>query len=483
MFSGQLRTLNSLISDFDKLFESISEIDFEHFICDSIDTEDKYSAINNFDNIIGSSHLRLFERIRLSPLLDIQNNFDIPIEKIHNTIRQWEKIKVMFSNIPKNKYDFIIRIRPDICILEDSKGISKLFKNLQAGRLYIPDYFDIYDKEIYHEKYSKYQTINDQICIGSYDVMKQYCCMYDYLYTYSNNLPFISEIMLSHHINKLPISRFKLNYKLILSDCHVIAISGDSGSGKTTLMKNIKPIIHFKQLLCIESDKYHKWGRGDKNWKSYTHLNPEANHLEKMYEDTYRLKIGQNIYTIDYDHSTGKFTEPYEIESKPNIILCGLHTIYNEKMYGIINLKIFVDTQEELKIWWKLKRDTEERGYTEQQIIESIKKRRPDFEKYVKPQREKADIIYHQWSDKFEGQPEVQTEILLNKDFFTNNSNHLNPKLFANSICGDLIRITYAGKNIDHDHKTLLKNFYVGNSYSFEIKLFQMLLYSLIYKQ
>ena len=84
--------------------------------------------------------------------------------------------------------------------------------------------------------------------------------------------------------------------------------------------------------------------------------NPEANNLEKMSKDVYNLKIGSEIYSVDYDHDTGKFTQEEKIVSKNNVILCGLHTLYSKKTNDIIDLKIFIDTDRELIKKWKIKR-------------------------------------------------------------------------------------------------------------------------------
>jgi uridine kinase len=110
-----------------------------------------------------------------------------------------------------------------------------------------------------------------------------------------------------------------------------------------------------------------------------------------MKNDIFNLKIGKAIYQVDYDHKTGLFTSPECIESQDNIIVCGLHCIYNTNQ--IYNLKIFMDTEKNLKNYWKIKRDTKERGYTLNKVLENIKKRTDDFNKFILPQKELSDII------------------------------------------------------------------------------------------
>ncbi len=173
----------------------------------------------------------------------------------------------------------------------------------------------------------------------------------------------------------------------------MIAICGDSGSGKTTLSKYIEKLFEKDNFIKLETDRYHKWERGDINYKNYTHLHPNANHLEKLKNDIYNLKIGHEIFQVDYDHSTGKFTKEEKINSTENILICGLHTLYNEETNKVINLKIFMDTDRELIKKWKIKRDVVERGYTIDKVLEQIKHRENDYNEYIKNQKYNADII------------------------------------------------------------------------------------------
>jgi len=146
-------------------------------------------------------------------------------------------------------------------------------------------------------------------------------------------------------------------------------------------------------VLRLETDRYHKWERGDINYKTYSHLNPYANHLETMAADVFNLKIGNEIYQVDYDHHTGKFTEKEHIESKNNIIICGLHTLYVDKLNTLYDIKIFMDTDRQLITKWKIERDMRDRNYTEEQIIKQIKSRESDYIEYIDNQKENADII------------------------------------------------------------------------------------------
>jgi uridine kinase len=171
-----------------------------------------------------------------------------------------------------------------------------------------------------------------------------------------------------------------------------IGIAGDSGVGKTTLLNNLQKILGSK-LLQIEGDGEHKWERGDKNWDTFTHLDPKANFIHKQADAIYSLKNNETIYRSEYDHSSGKFTEPLKIKPKDFIVIAGLHPFYLPKLRKNIDLKIYIDIDEKLRRHWKIIRDTKERGYSIEKIIQQIDSRMKDANKYIYPQKDFADIV------------------------------------------------------------------------------------------
>ena len=224
--------------------------------------------------------------------------------------------------------------------------------------------------------------------------MRTYCQMYWYL---KSTIPVISEQQLYSHltINGLNIVRTNMPYKLVLSQCFTIAICGDSGAGKSTLSKLIQEILPFDQTLLFETDRYHKWERGAEQYSTITHLNPNANHLERLSSDTFKLCLGEDVHAVDYDHSTGKFTEPKYIKPNKFMLFCGLHTLHKEALNDIYNLKIYLDTDTYLKQQWKIQRDVTVRGADPNALLQTMKLREPDFLTYIKPQQDAADIIIH----------------------------------------------------------------------------------------
>lgn len=330
----------------------------------------------------------------LNPICIIQENninFTEDIKK-NNLLNSWikyyklNKIKKL-NEQTQGSYDLVIKYRPDLNL--SSENIFKT--TISRNKVYIPQK-TLIDKTKLHNKDDEY--ICDIFAFGDTEIMDDYFSIYEDLNQLMMDYGDVPETLLYHHLKKKEINHefIDIDYNVILSMCNVFAISGDSGSGKTTLAKILKE--HFSNSFTLECDRYHKWERGDENWNNMTHLNPEANYIAKMEDDVFNLKIKNYTFQVDYDHKTGKFTEKEKIDSSScdNMIVCGLHSLFSEDD-GIYDLKIFVDTDEKLKKFWKIRRDVLKRGYTIENSLNQIDKRKNDYQKYILPQREKSDII------------------------------------------------------------------------------------------
>lgn len=370
LMAGYLRTIqNNLQSIKDNLIAD-HQVDFYIHITNNEFLEDRYSnKITSLDYI----------KENLNPKLIIVE--DNKKYKNYNTIyNQFYKFyKLNLERKATNiKYDVIFKLRPDVYLHQKIK-------------LEINDLINIpIDTKSDKDKIGDNQELCDIIAFGKPDKMDKYFDIYKHLNELINDKINKPETLLYKYLDLYSIKYKKLDirYSVILSLCNSIAITGDSGSGKSTISKLIKSL--FDSSFVLECDRYHKWERGNQNWKKMTHLNPEANYLAKMEKDVFDLKIGKKVYQVDYDHNSGKFTEKELIESSPNIIVCGLHTMYTINNY---NIKIFMDTDEELKIKWKIERDMKERAYSREKILKNIEDRKEDYIKYILPQKKEADLI------------------------------------------------------------------------------------------
>jgi len=388
LISGYLRNYEENI-DFIKneIINKYINVDVYLHITKDERSEDRYlNQIEDSDIERITSVLNPFSTI-------IENNTHYHEDKrINNVINHWNKLYKL-NNLKKinevatnTRYDLVIRCRPDLSIKTEN-----IFDMVEEGFISIPKDSKI-DKVRLTNPNDGY--ICDAIAFGNSVMMDKYFDLYQDLNELIEKYGPISETILYQYLklNNIQYKLIDIDYSFVLSKCNVFAICGDSGSGKSTLSNLLKNA--FTDSFKLECDRYHKWERTNEIWGEITHLNPKANYITKMKEDIFNLKLGNDIYQVDYDHHTGGFTEKQLINPANNLIVCGLHSLYDStndnEMY---DLKIYMDTDSELKKKWKINRDVKERGYSVEKVLENIKKRELDFETYIAPQKESADLI------------------------------------------------------------------------------------------
>lgn len=179
----------------------------------------------------------------------------------------------------------------------------------------------------------------------------------------------------------------------------IIGIGGDSGVGKSTLKQTLVSLLGAQNIVPIESDGDHKWGRGDQSWATITHLNPKANYLYKQAQYLKALKNGTQIERVEYDHESGMFTKPIKVYPNDFILVAGLHPFYLPQTRRLIDVKIYLDTEEKLRRHWKIRRDVQTRGYSLDKIMDQITMREEDATKYIHPQMHYSDLVIRFFSD------------------------------------------------------------------------------------
>jgi uridine kinase len=174
----------------------------------------------------------------------------------------------------------------------------------------------------------------------------------------------------------------------------VVGVAGDSGAGKDTFADAITGLFGEHSVVKLSGDDYHLWDRQKPMWQVMTHLNPMANDLEGFCNDLVSLTDGKSVLSRHYDHQTGRMSKPFQIESNDFIIASGLHALYLPVLRECYNLKIYLDIDEGLRRHFKLKRDVQQRGHTVERVLGSFEKRERDSERFIRPQSNRADLIF-----------------------------------------------------------------------------------------
>jgi len=172
------------------------------------------------------------------------------------------------------------------------------------------------------------------------------------------------------------------------------AIAGDSGAGKDAFAHRLIDLFGAHSVSHLSGDSYHLWDRDGPMWKNLTHLNPRANDLQGFTEDARALMERRAIQLRNYDHAQGRYTAPLVLKSNDVVILSGLHALYDEKLWPRLAVRIYLDTDEELRRYWKMRRDVNERGHEPKKVEDTLKRRKADAETYIHPQAQHADLIF-----------------------------------------------------------------------------------------
>ncbi|NJN60783.1 MAG: phosphoribulokinase [Coleofasciculaceae cyanobacterium RL_1_1] len=173
----------------------------------------------------------------------------------------------------------------------------------------------------------------------------------------------------------------------------LIGVAGDSGCGKSTFLRRLFDLFGEEMVTIICLDDYHSLDRKGRKAAGVTALDPKANNFDLMYEQIKSLKEGNSIMKPIYNHETGELDPPERIDPNHIVVIEGLHPIYDERVRGLLDFSVYLDISDEVKIAWKIQRDMAERGHTYEDVLASIEARRPDFEAYIDPQKQHADVV------------------------------------------------------------------------------------------
>ena len=176
----------------------------------------------------------------------------------------------------------------------------------------------------------------------------------------------------------------------------VLGIAGGTGSGKTTLMNNL--IQRYSgSVTLLSHDNYYR-RRDDLTYEQRTRINydePAALETELMAAHLDELRNGRAIDCPVYDFAQhNRSGETIRIVPKPVIIVEGILIFENEPLRDLMDIKIFVDTDADVRLCRRIKRDVEERGRTLESVLTQYQTTvKPMHEKYVEPSKRYADIV------------------------------------------------------------------------------------------
>ena len=179
-------------------------------------------------------------------------------------------------------------------------------------------------------------------------------------------------------------------------DVLIIGIAGGSGSGKSTLCRNI--VSNFDGSIShIHHDDYYKStdGLSPEERESINYDHPSAFDTDLLIEHLKLLKSGVAVDAPTYDYKThNRSPLTVHIPAAPVIIVEGILIFENEELASCFDIKIFVDTDPDVRIIRRIMRDTRKRGRTLDSVVKQyLTTVKPMHEAFVEPTKRRADII------------------------------------------------------------------------------------------
>ena len=176
----------------------------------------------------------------------------------------------------------------------------------------------------------------------------------------------------------------------------MIGIAGGTGSGKTTLMKNL--VERFGDVVTVVShDNYYK-RHDDMTYEERCLINydePDAFENDLMAAHLDALRRGESVECPVYDYTVhNRSDETVTIVPKRVIIIEGILIFADEALRDLMDIKIFVDTDADIRLCRRIKRDVNKRGRTLESVLTQYQQTvKPMHEKYVEPSKKYADIV------------------------------------------------------------------------------------------
>ncbi len=179
---------------------------------------------------------------------------------------------------------------------------------------------------------------------------------------------------------------------------YTIGICGGSGSGKSTVTRRIVEAFGNDHIVVIEQDSYYRdqthLPYEERIQTNYDH--PDAFDTGLMVSQIRSLQQGKPIEKPLYDYTRyTRKTETVRVEPRPILILEGILLFFDRGLRDTMDLKVYVETDADVRILRRIRRDMKERGRTLDSVIDQyLETVRPSHLQFVEPSKRYADIIF-----------------------------------------------------------------------------------------
>lgn len=180
-----------------------------------------------------------------------------------------------------------------------------------------------------------------------------------------------------------------------MKEVKIIGITGGSGSGKSTIVRKISEVC--TDFVFIPQDNYYRSASfmSNENITAFNFDHPDAFDMELLYEHLKTLKQGEPIQMPQYDFvHHRREDERIPVFPKSLVIIEGLMVLYDSRIRDLLDLKLYVDTPDDIRFIRRLRRDIAERGRTVDSVCtQYLEVVRPGHFNFIEPTKAFADLI------------------------------------------------------------------------------------------
>ena len=182
-----------------------------------------------------------------------------------------------------------------------------------------------------------------------------------------------------------------------------IGICGGTGSGKTTIARAIVDAVGRENVVLVEQDSYYRnladMPLDERHQANFDH--PDSIDSDMLVNHLIRLKQGLSVEMPLYDFVTHtRLDKIIRIKPKPVVIVEGILIFSEPRVLDLLDMRVFVDTPDDVRLMRRLRRDITERGRTFERTMEQYERTiRPMHFEFVEPSKRHADIIIPEGSN------------------------------------------------------------------------------------
>jgi len=178
---------------------------------------------------------------------------------------------------------------------------------------------------------------------------------------------------------------------------YLIGITGGSGSGKTYFLNSLLHKFKADEICLLSQDNYYLARdeqpldeNGVKNFDT-----PESINAEELAADVAQLKAGNEVERIEYTFNNPDVKpKMLKFNPAPIVVIEGLFVMHYPEVNKLLDLRLFVDAKDHIKLKRRIIRDKVERGYDLDDVLYRFEKHvMPSYDKYLEPLRHRSDLI------------------------------------------------------------------------------------------